>query len=164
MPPSVKKSWHRQEGESDRRYEVFCHYLRTAPSKRSQLHTYQQMYNKPSAVQAGGDMAKWSSQHDWVERAGDYDSEQREKRIENGAQIVQDVCTTAVEKAPRALEILLDMMEEGTKDDRVRLDAAKYVLALAGVEALKKPDVAINSNGGGLHVYLPDNQRKKTND
>ena len=164
MPPSVKKSWHRLPEETGRAYEVFSHYLRSATSKRSILNTYRTIYGRKDASKTGGGVKEWASRHNWVSRVADYDAEQSEKRIEKGAQIVQDVCATAVEAAPGAMAILIEMTKTGDKDDRVRLDAVKHLLAIAGVEAMKKPDVAINSNGGGLHVYLPENHRKKTND
>jgi len=81
MPDSDtdRQPWEKRDGETSRAYEVFCVYLEMGPRERSIEKVVEEL-GKPSGYSRH--LERWSSEHDWVDRAAAHDEHLAAKRRE----------------------------------------------------------------------------------
>ena len=64
---ATSKSWERQKGETEKAYEAFYIYLQMG-KERAVRKVEQELHKSHQLI------ARWSSDHNWVKRARDYDN------------------------------------------------------------------------------------------
>ncbi len=61
--------------------------------------------------------------------------------------ILPDISKKLQDEAPKAIDIMIKIMQTGTKDDMVRLQAAKEIIRLAGITQSEKAIYSAESQG-----------------
>ena len=157
------KPWERQPGESAKAYEAFSTY-RDMGSDRS-LAKVGHALGKSKAM-----MEKWSSAHNWVERAKEWDVEQdrilQKQQIEDIKKMRKRHATLAESMIIKAAQALKQIpIEKITPQDIARMADVGSKL-----ERISRGDVGdvIEERDGGtsidpVQIYLPDNNRGREN-
>lgn len=156
--------WERQEGESTKAFEAFCVY-RDLGVQRSIAKVVQTL-GKSKAL-----MERWSSNHDWVERAAQWDAEQdravRQQQLDDIKKMRKrhaDLAEAMLIKAGKALlRIPVDEIKAG--------DLTRMLDIATKVERISRGDVGdvIEERDGGeainpVQIYIPDNSRGRDQD
>jgi len=106
MPDSDtdRQPWEKRDGETSRAYEVFCVYLEMGPRERSIEKVVEEL-GKPSGYSRH--LERWSSEHDWVDRAAAHDEHLAAKRREE----YEKEMTTGLSHAGARVRKLKDLHE-----------------------------------------------------
>lgn len=153
------KPWEPLEGESSKAYEAFSTY-RDMGTQRS-LTKVAEKLGKSETL-----MARWSGNHDWVDRAAAWDAEQdrivRQQQIEDIKKMRKqhaDLAYSMLIKAARALKRIPD-------DEIKASDISRFVETASKLERISRGDVGevIEERDGGqsapsVMFYMPDNGR-----
>lgn len=151
--------WEPLEGESSKAYEAFSIY-RDMGTQRS-LSKVAEKLQKSETL-----MGRWSGQHNWVERAAAWDTEQdrivRQQQLEDIKKMRKqhaDLAYSMLIKAARALKRLPD-------DEIKASDISRMVETASKLERISRGDVGdvIEERHDGeainpVQIYIPDNNR-----
>ena len=121
MDDTDRQPWDKRDGETARAYEVFCIYLEMGP-ERTHEAVREELGRPPGYTRH---LERWSSEHDWVDRAAAHDEYMAEKR----RQEYEEEMTTGLSHAGarvRKLKDLHDRLEHVAAsvapDAEVRID------------------------------------------
>lgn len=156
--------WERQEGESTKAYEAFCIY-RDMGIQRS-IRKVAEELSKSETL-----MARWSGNHDWVERAAQWDSEQdrvaRQQQLDEIKKMRKRHAGIANQMLLKAAEALQNLDPEEIKAQ----DVSRMVDVASKLERISRGDseTIIEERDGGeainpVQIYIPDNSRSRNQD
>lgn len=158
-----EKLWERQPGESAKAYEAFSTY-RDMGSDRS-LAKVGQALGKSKAM-----MEKWSSAHNWVERAKAWDVEQdrilQKQQMDDIKKMRKRHATIGESMLIKAAQALKKIPIEKITPQ----DISRMVDVGSKLERISRGDVGdvIEERNGGtaidpVQIYIPDNNRGREN-
>ena len=153
------KPWERQKTDTTKSWEAFCIY-RDMGKERSLVKVAEKLSKSDTLLY------RWSSQHDWAERVGEWDAEQDriicaklKKEIGSMRKRHADLATEMLVKAAKALERIPDYEIKAS-------DISKMVETATKLERLSRGDTSevVEERDGGAAVdpvqfYIPDNGR-----
>ena len=155
------KPWERQPKETPKPFEAFCVY-RDMGTERS-LRKVSEKLGKSETL-----MARWSTAHNWVERAAAWDAEQdriaRQEQIEQIKKMRKRQADSGYALQMKAIKALQELpTNEITAQDIVRM-----LVEGGKMERIGRGDVGevIEERDGGttapaVTFYMPDNGRDK---
>ncbi len=108
------KSWDRRVGtETPFGYNAFGEYLALGPARS--LRALTRILGKKSGYVR--QLERWSSDHDWQNRAADYDQERISKALALQPLITQDAIARLAKHAAKASQVIVDIIDGDLGDD-----------------------------------------------
>lgn len=154
----VKQPWEKRESETDTAYHRFTLYLELGPDRSiSQV---------AEGLQKGDGYAtflrRWSAEHDWVTRAGEYDRYMIRQAIKNRNKQIDYAHGRMIQRIDDALNTIFDIMMMDDYTDAVgkssnvsnKLKAAFGVLDRIGVVAPQPEDVKNAKDVPPMYVQI----------
>jgi hypothetical protein len=148
-----EKSWHRQADESDRAFRAFSLYL-GQPSPRSLLYVRNAGYSPVSVY-------KWKKNHNWIQRAIDYDNHRADSIMEQDVSLVNLYQRKVTEAGLEDMQILRQMwMNAAQKIQEETTDNPDLTPAqlMANINGLAKARLSIDKLAR-LSARMPDAHR-----
>lgn len=136
MSDDIERPWEQQSGETDKAYRAFCAYLLLGPGRSIDAAWRQQGRSKSATSRAPGHWTRWSSKHNWAERASVHDQHAARQAIE--AQ--EDSLKSLVAKVTRAASLSIDHICG-------RLENAENSIPVEFPDAIK----ALNATTNAIH-------------
>lgn len=145
-------AWHKVDTESEQAYAAFLAYAELG--ERRSLAAANARVTKPgSSARGPGRCAKWSKDHDWVERAAAFDTHEimaridaRQEVLDRARQIFIDSAVSAAERLVR-IATGFEGVDPDTAAGRVQLAAIKDVLDRAGLATPRETKVNLGASG-----------------
>jgi hypothetical protein len=109
----AEEPWTKREDETSRAYDVFCVYLELGPRERSLQKVCEELGKKSGYVRH---LERWSSEHDWVDRAAAWDEHMAEKRRQEYEKEMTSGLAHAGARV-RKLKDLHDRLEDELEDN-----------------------------------------------
>lgn len=160
---NTPKPWERQPKETPKPFEAFCIY-RDMGTERS-LSKVAEKCNKSSSL-----IGRWSTDHNWVERAAAWDDEQ--ERVEREAaekERLKSIKSMRKRHAAIATAMLLkasQALQELPAEEVKASDISRMVDVASKLERISRGDVGdvVEERNGGeavspVQIYIPDNNR-----
>ena len=113
----TNKIWLRQKGERSKAYNLFCIYRDAGPT-RSQDQVHQKFNEDSKDSISHRQVASYSTQHDWVERAEAYDDYVDEMQVEKNLQAIVEMNRRQAEDAVQIQKQALDDFNNAEEDLR----------------------------------------------
>jgi len=135
------KPWTRQQGETTKAHAAFCAYLDLGPDR-----------SIAKALPDGASTGKrrwwehWSSKHDWVRRAQEYDAHLFNEKLADRAQVqalaLQHVFDTTSETVAELVRLArFEDPEKPSQAAKVRFAACKELLGYIGISSKSQVEV-----------------------
>lgn len=140
----LKKPWEQWPDETNKAYHYFIGYLELG--KNRSLDKLRRKYNKNTSYKR--QLAKWSAQHDWVDRVNAYDIHMTEKALKDRSEIIDHAMGRLLMNVDKALDQLFEIMtlpnyvklENGEKSVLShKIKAIQMILDRVGLVAYKEP-------------------------
>ena len=150
----AKKPWERRPDETDTAYHRFSVYLKMGPERSIQRVADQLQKGYKYATH----LRKWSSKHDWVSRAAEYDSHVTKELVSKEIEVKKEVIGELLKGGKKAARTLIEITgmqnytESNFKTSNVqnRIRAAEAILNRIGIVELKPEEV--NKASGNVTI------------
>lgn len=131
----MSQPWEQRDDETTKAYQAFSVYMRLGPD-RSQAALWEKLRKPGQSDKRPGHLARWSAEHEWVDRAKAWDRHWNAERIKQAADQRQRALAEVIDNVPLLTKRLVQAALEGdSKATRACLDA----LGVVGIAPSREP-------------------------
>lgn len=125
-------SWQRQTGETPQAFEAFRIYRDLTPGTRSYARVVSELGKSRTLIQ------RWSSEHNWVDRAGEWDNYQDMVALKSQLKAVADMSARHTKIAMSLQAKALKRLEKIEPDELTPAQLLTYLLEATRLERLAR--------------------------
>lgn len=151
MKPLVQNPWDRRPDETSKAYAAFCAYLELGPERSIERAFRDRNGTERAQKTQGAWWRRWSSRHDWVERARAFDDHEWNQRLEARQTAIEQSRQLLVDGAMDAARSLLDIAIGKAEGKPQQVTALRALLDRIGLVEVKESRIT-GTDGGAIEI------------